>query len=145
MPVVPGACCGGDLRWGLPGWHHWPNLLSMNDAVDEILIQGLAIWCQVGVPDDEIAVPQKLLVDVTMVAPTLFEALGDEIGATIDYAAVCERLMALAKEKPRRLIETLASDMVRVLFNEFGARSATVQIRKFILEHTEYVGVRCHR
>ncbi len=117
----------------------------MNEAVDEILIQGLEIWCQVGVPDDEIAVPQKLLVDVTIVAPTPFDELGDEIAATIDYAAVCQRLAALAEENPRRLIETLASDMVHVLITEFGARSATVQVRKFILEQTEYVGARCHR
>ncbi len=118
---------------------------GMNDAMDEILIQGLEIWCQVGVPDDEIAVPQKLLVDVTLVAPALFESLGDEISATIDYAEVCLRLEAFAKESPRRLIETLASDMVHLLLTEFGARSVTVQIRKFILEKTEYVGVRCCR
>ncbi len=117
----------------------------MNDALDEILIQGLEIWCQVGVPDDEIAVPQKVLVDVTMKAPALFEALDDRIDATIDYAAVCVRLSSLAAESPRRLIETLAADMVHVLLNEFGARSATVQIRKYILAQTEYVGVRCHR
>jgi len=117
----------------------------MNNAVDEILIQGLEIWCQVGVPDDEMAVPQKLLVDVTILAPMRFEALGDEIDATVDYAAVCVRLSALASEKPRRLIETLASDMTHVLLKEFGASAATVQIRKFILPNTEHVAVRCHR
>jgi dihydroneopterin aldolase len=74
-----------------------------------------------------------------------FEALSDEIDATIDYAAVCVRLSDLANEKPRRLIETLAVDMVNSLLNEFGASAATVQIRKFILPNTEHVGVRCHR
>ncbi|MEX1118212.1 MAG: dihydroneopterin aldolase [Terrimicrobiaceae bacterium] len=117
----------------------------MSDAEDEILIQGLEMWCQVGVPDEELAVAQKLLVDVTMVASKPFQMLGDEIAATIDYAAVCLRLAEIAKAKPRRLIETLASDMVEVLLDEFRAQAATVQIRKFILEQTEYVGVRCHR
>jgi dihydroneopterin aldolase len=117
----------------------------MSDHLDEIRIRGLEVWCHVGVPDEELAVPQRLLVDVILCPKVGFDSLGDDISATVDYDAVCHRLMALASSKPRRLIETLAADMAHAVLKEFAVVSVTIEIRKFILEQTEFVGVRCTR
>ncbi len=117
----------------------------MNDVRDEILIRGLEIWCQVGVPDEELAVPQRLLVDVLIHPGERFDGMADNIAATVDYDAVCKRLASLAASRKHRLIETLASDMATTVLAEFPATSVAIEIRKFILKNTESVGVRCTR
>jgi 7,8-dihydroneopterin aldolase/epimerase/oxygenase len=119
--------------------------MTTKNPSDEIFIEGLEIQCRVGVPDQELASPQRLRVDVSIRPRAAFESLGDDIAATIDYAAVCTRLAEVAAARPRRLIESLAADLAAIILGEFGALEASVTVRKFILEHTESVGVRCTR
>jgi len=113
--------------------------------MNEILIQGLAIECHVGVPDEERAHPQRLLVNVTLVPRVGFADVQDDLTNTADYDAAARRIASVAAERPRRLIETLAADLVEMLLREFPLTVAEVEIRKFILPQTEYVAVRCRR
>lgn len=115
----------------------------MND--DFIRIRGLKLATCIGVPDDERSEEQELLVDLEIVPPCSFAGMDDAIEATVDYQAVCERLVELAAEGERCLIETLADEMASVVLAEFGARRVRVEIRKFILPQTEWVGVVCER
>jgi dihydroneopterin aldolase len=111
--------------------------------MNEILIKGLSVECRVGVPDDERAHPQRLLIDATLVPRTAFADLRDELALTADYDAAARRIAAVATERPRKLIETLAADLATMLLREFPLTAAEVEIRKFILPQTEYVAVRC--
>lgn len=113
--------------------------------MNEITIRGLEILTQIGVPDEERSRPQKLLVDVVLIPVTAFRELGDDIALTVDYDAAAKRIQALAGERPRRLIETLAVEIAEMLLEEFPARRATIEVRKFILPHTEHVSARCSR
>lgn len=112
---------------------------------DQIFIRGLDLPVLIGVPDAERAAWQVLNADVTFVPSRSFEAMEDEVAATIDYEAVANRLRALAAEKPRKLIEALASEMAHVTLTEFGARWVRVELRKRILPGTDCVGVCCER
>lgn len=111
--------------------------------MNEILIRGLRVQVFIGVPDAERAVPQELIVDVTIDPMVRFGDLHDDISRTVDYAAAAARVSDVARERPRRLIETLADEIARMLLEEFPARSALVEIRKFVLPETDYVSVRC--
>lgn len=101
--------------------------------------------CRVGVPDAELAVEQPLELNVKIWPLRGFDEMGDRIEATVDYAAVCGRLTEVARARPRRLIETLASELVDVLLGEFACRAAFVEVRKRILPETEWVAVQCFR
>ena len=113
--------------------------------MNEILIKGLAVECHVGVPDEERAHPQRLLIDVTLVPRTAFADLQDDLTHTADYDAAARRIATVAAERPRKLIETLAADLTAMLLSEFPLTAAEVEIHKFILPQTEYVAVRCRR
>jgi dihydroneopterin aldolase len=113
--------------------------------MNEILIKSLAVHARVGVPDEERRLPQRLLLDITLVPRTAFEDLDDDIALTADYDAAARRITAFAAERPRRLIETLAAEIAHLLLAEFPVLSAEVEIRKFILPETEFVAVRCRR
>ncbi|WP_395751060.1 dihydroneopterin aldolase [Prosthecobacter sp.] len=113
--------------------------------LDEIHLSALRLTTHIGVPEEERAGSQVLVADVVLRVRSRFEAMNDEISATIDYAAVAARLQALAAERPRRLIETLAAEMAACVLEEFGAAGVTIELRKHILPDTEHVAVRLVR
>lgn len=106
-----------------------------------IHIEGLHVRCHVGVPDEELAVAQELLLHVEMEPLDDWQDLQDDIKRTIDYAQVVAELEQVAQAKRRRLIETLAVDLVDFLLVTHPLRRAKVRIDKFILPQTQAVAV----
>ncbi len=113
--------------------------------MNEIVIKGLSVECCVGVPDEERSRPQRLLIDATLTPRIAFADLQDDIVHTADYDLAARRISAVARARPRRLIETLAVELADMLLAEFPLTRAEVEIRKFILPETEHVAVRCRR
>ncbi len=112
---------------------------------DEIRICALRLTTYIGVPEEERAASQVLEADITLRIAGRFEGMEDDIAATIDYAAVAARLQALAAERPRRLIETLAAEMAACVMGEFQAAGVSLELRKRILPDTDHVAVRLVR
>ena len=111
-------------------------------AADRITLADLEVCYRVGVPDEERARPQRLLVTVEIEADFAPAAATDDLAATINYFAVAQRLKALGEGREWRLIETLAAEIARLVVDEFGARAATAEVKKFILPETRHVSVR---
>lgn len=114
-------------------------------ASDQIRIQGLRVPCYVGVGDEERSQLQVLQLHVTMWPRGDFSQLGDDIGSTVDYARVAQEVQVCAAARPRRLIETLAHDVVRQLLALHDLQRVRVQVDKFILPATDCVSVVCER
>ena len=112
----------------------------MNSS-DHIHIQGLTVVAHIGVPDAERQFPQHLKLNVTLWPSKPLTGLNDEIHGTIDYAAVADLLRLLSADKPRKLIETLAEDLVDSLLVHFPLQQVQLQIEKFILPATDFVRV----
>ena len=112
---------------------------------DQIHIEALEVRCHIGVPEEERAAPQRLTVTLTLEPNRDFRALDDRIEATIDYAAVCETVKALAAARPRRLVETLAEEIAAEVLGRFPVHHVAVEVRKFILPETDYVAIRIQR
>jgi dihydroneopterin aldolase len=112
---------------------------------DWIEIRGLEIAAHIGVPDEERAAPQLLLVDLHLHPLRDFSRMPDAIDATVDYFAVTQRVLALADERPRQLLETLTDEIATTVLREFALRRVEVTVRKFILPNTECVAVHCTR
>ncbi len=113
--------------------------------MDTILIKELEVWYRVGVPDAERAEPQRLLSDVEIEHPFDAAASGDDLERTVDYSAVCRRLVSFGDGRNWRLLETLSVEIAETLIREYRLRAVTLEIRKFILPETRYVGVRIRR
>lgn len=111
--------------------------------MDEIVIQGLQVSACVGVPDAERAMSQQLEMNLAIQPRLSFSHMEDNLLLTVDYDSVAQRVAALAAERPRRLIETLAAEIAQTLLQEFRAHSVMVEVRKFILPQTRYVAVKC--
>lgn len=112
---------------------------------DSIEIRRLRVNCFIGVPDEERSLPQTLLVTLKMTPSQNFDGLADEISRTIDYYAVSLEIEALAAARPRRLIETLATDIAGHLLGNHPLARVAVSIEKHILPNTECVAVHIER
>ena len=114
-------------------------------AADEIHVSNLALNIHVGVTDEEQARTQHLTVSMTIRPVRGFADLRDRIEHTVNYSAVCAAIRALAATHPRRLIETLASEIAETILARFPVASVDVELRKYILPDTDYVAVRLTR
>jgi dihydroneopterin aldolase len=108
---------------------------------DQILVSNLQVSCLIGVPEEERAVPQRLLVSLRVYPHRNFTGLEDEIGNTVDYYVLTRRIQGLAGERPRKLIETLAEEIATTVLREFAVQRVEVELRKFILPDADFVAV----
>lgn len=112
---------------------------------DAIHIAGLKAATRLGVPEVERARSQVVEFDLTLLPKRGCGALGDELAATIDYAAVVEQVLALAARGERRLLETLVEETIELLLTSWPLGAVEVEARKFILPYCQHVAVRMRR
>lgn len=109
---------------------------------DLIRVVDLEVWTHIGVPDEERAQPQRLLITVEIRGGDFRRAAkADDVRQTVDYAAVAQWIRNTAEERPRHLIETLAEDISARLSKVFPIDNLMVEIKKFILPDAQYVSV----
>jgi 7,8-dihydroneopterin aldolase/epimerase/oxygenase len=113
--------------------------------MDTIEIRRLRVTTLIGVPDEERSVSQTLLITVRMTPSQGFDGLSDEISRTIDYYQVSQEIEALAAARPRKLIETLATDIADHLLGNHPLQHVAISIEKHILPNTECVAVHIER
>lgn len=108
-----------------------------------VFVEGLALSCYVGVPDEERNTPQTVLIDIACTARSP-RVEGDEIDATVDYAPIVRKVRALGvSTRKRKLIETLAEEIAAICFEDSRVAIAEVTIRKpRKLPDCDAVGVR---
>lgn len=119
--------------------------MTLMSAPPILTVKGLSVMCRIGVPEEERSEAQRLLLDLRFAGSGTDVDPGDEINRTVDYHAVALRASAIAGERERRLIETLAGDLGRLLMEEFHLAWIEVRVRKFILPDAEWVSVEIRR
>jgi FolB domain-containing protein len=112
---------------------------------DTIEIRRLEVTTRIGVPDEERAEPQRLWITVAMDPSQGFDGLADDIARTVDYHAVACEISSLAAARPRRLIETLATEIAGHLLSHHPLCCVRVTIEKRILPDTDCVAVSLER
>lgn len=106
-----------------------------------IAIVDLEVFYRVGVPDEERAQPQRLLLTVEMETDFSIATKNDSIADTIDYFAVTQQLLRFGENREWRLIEKLASDVADLVLAEFRPDVVRVEVKKFVLPQTKHVAV----
>src|SRR4051794_30784398 len=114
-------------------------------SMDTIRICDLEVFYRVGVPDEERAKPQRLLITVEIGLDMAGSAASDDLARTIDYYAVCQRLLRFGDDRTWKLLETLASEISAMILRDFGPASVSVEIKKFIIPQTRFVSVHLSR
>ena len=109
--------------------------------MSKISIVDLEVFYRVGVPDEERAKPQRLLLTVEMDCDFSKTAKSDGIGDTIDYFAVIRRLLKFGEGRSWKLIEKMAADIADMILSGFKPKSVTVEVKKFPIPQARHVSV----
>jgi len=105
-----------------------------------ISIVDLELTCHLGVPPEERAQPQKILCTAVFPVPNLKKAAEtDNLEHTVNYYDLSQLLKKTARQKERKLIETLASDLAQSAFNQFPFPWIQIELKKFILPDTRHI------
>lgn len=118
----------------------------MEETADRIHLANVLLRARLGVSEAERATPQPLGLFLTLHLAVRCEECGDNIGRTANYSAVRQTALAIAAERPRRLLETLAADLAAGVLAGYPACAAVeVELRKWVLPDTDFVAVRLSR
>ena len=95
-----------------------------------IVIEQLEFRGRCGVMPEERARPQPLAVDLELDCRLEAAGLSDDIGRTIDYAKVAQRVVDIGTGQESQLLETLAERLLAALFDEFPISHIKLWLRK---------------
>ena len=113
--------------------------------MSKISIVELGVLYCVGVPDEERARSQRLLLTVDMDVDFSVAAQTDSITDTVDYYAVSQRLLIFGEGRTWKLVEKLAVDICEMILTEFKPQSVTVEVKKFPIQQARHVSVTATR
>ena len=104
-----------------------------DDAVatsDRIELRDLRVTCVIGALAHERTAPQPLSIDVDLHADLSKAGATDDLSRTVDYGAVCDRIVALCDEAQPQLLERLAELIAGELCGIEAVTAATVTVTK---------------
>ncbi len=84
----------------------------------------------IGALAHERTAPQPLSIDIDLYADLSQAGTTDDLGLTIDYGAVCDRIVALCEQAQPQLLERLAELIAAELCGIDGVTAATVAVTK---------------
>lgn len=103
----------------------------MPDRSDLIRLRDLRVAGVVGVLPEERTRAQPLSIDLDIATDLTRAGLSDQLGDSIDYGAVCDRVVALVTANAPQLLERLVHLIADDLLAEFPLiDSLTVEVRK---------------
>ena len=109
--------------------------------MSKITIVDLEVFFHVGVPDEERAKPQRLLLTVDMAFDFSSAAMNDRVIKTIDYYQVTQSILKFGEGRSWKLIEKLATDIADRVLAEFHPEAVFVEVKKFAIPQAGYVSV----
>ena len=98
---------------------------------DRVFVQGLELYCVIGLQPWERQVRQKVQIDLVMGTDCRPAAEGDDPSLALDYRAVSKRVQQLVEGSTFQLVETLADRIATAILTDFPrAVSITVRVAK---------------
>jgi len=104
--------------------------LAAPAGLDRISLLGLRVFGYHGVRDEERRDGQEFIIDAVVSLDAGAAAAADELALTVDYAALADRLVALASAPPVRLIETLAERLAAACLSDPMVAEVEITVHK---------------
>jgi dihydroneopterin aldolase len=97
---------------------------------DVIEIRGLRALAVIGVRDDERHGKQEVRVDLRLHVDAARPGASDRLEDAVDYDAVAQRVILCVERSSFHLLERLASEIARIVLQEFGVPRVEVRVEK---------------
>jgi len=120
-------------------------IVAKETTMDFIFIDDMRVEAHVGIFPRERAAAQTLEISLTFGVPDA-AAANDDIGDTIRYDEVIERIRSELGARHFNLLETLGEYVISLMLEEFGAPWVKISIAKLgIMKGVRRVGVQIER
>jgi dihydroneopterin aldolase len=97
---------------------------------DRIRLHNITLYGRHGVSEEERAIGRPFEVDVELACDLSSAGETDDLGTTIDYAAVCQTVHRVNAAGPYMLLEAFAARIANDILASFAVRQVTVRVRK---------------
>ena len=98
--------------------------------MDRISLLDIMVYGRHGVSDEEQAIGRPFAIDVEVSLDLRQAGVTDDIGATVNYAALCEVVRQANEAGPCRLLEAFAERIAKEVVASFPVAEVTVRVRK---------------
>ncbi|MBV9278186.1 MAG: dihydroneopterin aldolase [Candidatus Eremiobacteraeota bacterium] len=98
--------------------------------MDVIELRGIRAFGKHGASEAERSQEQPLDIDMRVEMDLSVAASSDRLESTLDYAKLCERIIARVRQRSYRLLERLAAELLDVAFADVRVAAAEVAIAK---------------
>lgn len=99
-------------------------------ARDWVRMRNIKLYGRHGVSAAEREIGRPFEVDVELAVDLAQAGETDDLGATVDYNAVCETVRQAHEAGPYRLLEALAERIAKDILDRFAILAVTVRVRK---------------
>ena len=97
---------------------------------DKLLIEDVRFYAQHGLTKAEQTVGAWFSVDAELAMDLAPAALSDDVGATVDYGRVMQRIVEIGTKTRVNLLERLAGLLSEAILSEFPTSEVRVRVRK---------------
>lgn len=114
--------------------------------MDCIFIEGLKVFCNVGIYDYEKQKDQPLLIDCTIYYDNKKAGLTDNYDSVIDYAKLCAEIESLLQSEHIDLVETVAEKIATLVLGKYHVEKIEVKVNKpEAVPNAKAIGVKIER
>jgi dihydroneopterin aldolase len=119
---------------------------NANDRFERLTLAGLTCQVRIGVTEEERRTPQRVDVDLDLYAELYQAGRIADLGMTIDYREVADKVRSLLEARTFNLVEVVAVAIIDLVFERFRpVRKVTVRVRKYVLPNVTHVEVEMER
>ena len=123
-------------------WFIVPRVAAIREPMDVIFISQLRVETVIGIYDWEREIKQRLVIDLEMAGDCETAAATDALESTVDYKAVCKRIIRFAQESEFQLVESFAHRLAELTMSEFSIPWLRLRVDKVgALRGAQGVGV----
>lgn len=108
---------------------------------DKVFLEDVRFWARHGLTNEEQSVGAWFSVDAELAVDLRPAALSDDVGATVDYGLVMQRIVQIGTTQRVNLLERLAGLMSEAILREFPASQVRLRLRKLTPPLGGLVGV----
>jgi dihydroneopterin aldolase len=108
---------------------------------DKVSLKNLQAFCKLGIYDSERILGQSININIDLFFDLSIAGKSNKVEDSINYVDVSLTLRELAQSKEFLLIENLAEEMCKALFNKFSILEAVnLEITKSIVNADQFTG-----
>jgi 7,8-dihydroneopterin aldolase/epimerase/oxygenase len=108
---------------------------------DKLFLEDVRFWARHGLSKEEQSIGAWFSVDAELAVDLRPAALSDDVGATVDYGLVMQRIVQIGTTQRVNLLERLAGLVSEAILREFPASEVRVRVRKLTPPLGGLVGV----